>query len=215
MSTTYSSIPNTIKTCEMVGAGINHIYPSGKKNQTGIVLVVALMALVVIMLASVALIRSTNTNLLIAGNMAFKRDLINQAERVIPQIKARLISGGALGDDVTRQTNLISQNYYATIQAGNASGIPNVLFNVADGNANNITDTASGVIVRYVIDRMCLATGEPLDNTCTMGGSSTDGPSCSAPCKKPGGINYPVYRITLRVTGPRNTEAYLQTTYSN
>lgn len=194
---------------------ISRIHSNGKKSQTGVVLVVALMALVIMLLASVALIRSTNTNLLIAGNMAFKRDLINQAERVIPVIKARLTSGGALGDDVTRQTNLTSENYYATIQASNASGIPNVLFSIADGNVNNIKDSASGVIVRYVIDRMCLATGEPLDNTCTMGGSSSDGPSCSAPCKKPGGINYPVYRITLRVTGPRNTEAYLQTTYSN
>lgn len=215
MSTTQTHMQHIPATREVAGGRIGHIYPNGKKGQTGIVLVVALMALVIIMLASVALIRSTNTNLLIAGNMAFKRDLINQAERVIPQIKARLISGGALGDDVTRQSDLTSQNYYATIQASNASGIPNVLFNVADGNGNNITDSASGVIVRYVIDRMCLATGEPLDNTCTMGGSSTDGPSCSAPCKKPGGINYPVYRITLRVTGPRNTEAYLQTTYSN
>jgi Tfp pilus assembly protein PilX len=184
-------------------------------KQSGIVLVVALVALVIMMLASVALIRSSNNNLLIAGNMAFKRDLINQAERVIPQVKAKLASGGTLGNDSTRYNNVTGENYYATVQASNASGIPDVLFNVSDTNGNNITDAASGVIVRYVIDRMCLATGEADETKCTMGGSSSDGPGCSAPCKKPGGINYPVYRITLRATGPRNTEAYLQTTYSN
>lgn len=190
-------------------------YPNSSKYQSGIILVIALIALVIMMLASVALIRSSNTNLLIAGNMAFKRDLINQAERAIPQIKAKLISGGALGSDVTRYSNVIAENYYATIQTSNISGIPDVLFNVGDTNANNIIDATSGVIIRYVIDRMCLATGEPTEGKCTMGGTSNDGPGCSAPCKKPGGIDYPVYRITLRATGPRNTEAYLQTTYSN
>ena len=214
MNTLLSQLQFSPATCKMKAVNKGR-FLRNKKSQSGVVLVVALMALVIMLLASVALIRSTNTNLLIAGNMAFKRDLINQAERAIPVIKAKLITGGVLGGEVTRQTNLISNNYYATIQANNPSGIPNVLFAVADNNANNITDAASGVTVRYVIDRMCLATGEPLDNTCTMGGSSSDGPSCSAPCKKPGGINYPVYRITLRATGPRNTEAYLQTTYTN
>lgn len=216
MITLHSHQQHTDATHQARAGKTSCIYPMNKKSQSGVVLVVALMALVIMLLASVALIRSTNTNLLIAGNMAFKRDLINQAERAIPVIKAKLITGGVLGGELTRHNNLISNNYYATIQANNPSGIPNVLFAVADNNANNITDAASGVTVRYVIDRMCLATGEPIEKTCTMGGFSGNGAGCSSiPCVGPGGINYPVYRITLRITGPRNTESYLQTTYTN
>lgn len=188
---------------------------TNKKQQAGVVLVVTLIAMVIMMLASVALIRSTNSNLLIAGNMAFKRDLVNQAERAIPEIKAKMISGGVLGSDASRENDVAGENYYATIQPSNTSGIPNALFNVADNNANNITDATSGIVVRYVIDRMCLAAGEAIDSRCTMGGSSADGNGGNAFSKKPGGVSYPVYRITLRATGPRNTEAYLQTTYTN
>jgi type IV pilus assembly protein PilX len=186
-----------------------------KKQQAGVVLIVTLIALVIMLLASVALIRSTDTNLLIAGNMAFKRDLINQAERVIPQIKTRL-STGALSSESAKQTDLTTQNYYATTQASNASGIPNVLLALADNNTNNIVDASLDIRVRYVIDRMCLDTGEATESKCTLAGSSSDGNGqgvLGGP--KSGGVNYPVYRITLWATGPRNTQAYVQTTYSN
>ena len=59
-----------------------------KKNQNGVILLVTLLALVIMMLASLALVRSTDTNLILAGNYAFKRDVVNQAEQALPKIKA-------------------------------------------------------------------------------------------------------------------------------
>ena len=75
-------------------------------KQSGFVMIVTLLALVIMLLASVALIRSTDTNLVIAGNMAFKRDLINQAERAIPVIQTTFLSG-ALQNAVQRNINVL------------------------------------------------------------------------------------------------------------
>lgn len=182
-------------------------------KQQGLVLVITLLALMILLLASVALIRSTDANLRIAGNMAFKRDLINQAERAVPEIQT-LFKTGALQSASARDTTSVANNYYATIQASNSSGIPNVLFAVSDTNGNNI-DTAdgSGVKIRYVIDRMCLAEGGIIAQKCTLAGNDTP-PACDAPCQVLP-TYYPVYRLTLRATGPKNTEAYLQTTFSD
>ena len=51
----------------------------------GIALPFTLIALVVLLLAGVGLIRAMDVGLLQAGNLAFRRDLANQAERGIAQ----------------------------------------------------------------------------------------------------------------------------------
>lgn len=192
---------------------VNKITPMANK-QSGVVMIVSLISLLILMLASIALIRSTDANLLIAGNLAFKRDVINQAERAIPSIKAKFESG-ALSNSTVRQSDLVASNYYATIQANNSKGIPNVLMGIADGNANNIVDADAKIIVRYVIDRMCLTTGAVSATACSLSQTTTDtGGDVNNIPKKAKGVDVPVYRISIRATGPRNTEAFLQYSFS-
>ena len=95
---------------------INSMNKLSGYSQNGFVMIITLLALVIMMLASVALIRSTDTNLLIAGNMAFKRDLINQAERAIPVIQTAFLSG-SLQNTAQRNIDTLGSNYYATVQA--------------------------------------------------------------------------------------------------
>jgi len=182
-----------------------------QSHQRGLVLIVTLLALMILLLASVALIRSTDTNLQIAGNMAFKRDAMNQAERAIPDIQ-KLFTTGALKDRAAREANLANKNYFATIQKSNASGIPEELFKITSSNANNIKDDTNKIEVRYVIDRMCLATGEVTEEKCSLGSTNvTD----FQPVDKEEGEYFPVYRISVRAIGPKNTEAYMQATFSD
>ena len=192
--------------------------PSARK-QSGVVLFVTLVALVIMLIASVALIRSTDANLLISGSLAFKRDVVNQAERSIPDIKTKFATGN-LKLTTSREVDSASQNnYYATIQPSNAVGIPNVLLNTSTFDStmpnNNITYSAAGVTVRYVIDRMCLATGAISTTNCTIstantdtngGGNEMDG--------KLSGVDGVIYRISVRATGPKNTEAFMQSTFT-
>ncbi len=191
--------------------------PFNKHAQTGIILPITLISLLILLIASVALIRSTDTSLLIAGQIGFKRDAINQAERAIPKIRALFdVSGSTLNDVTKREKHQPDSNYFATIQKSNASGIPLQLLGDSFGNSNAITIDSAKVSIRFLIDRMCLTEGPVTFNNCTTASSSSDvgGDALSLSEGKANGVDLPVYRISIRVTGPRNTEAFLQSTFS-
>lgn len=195
-----------------------------KKYQSGIVLVVTLIALIILMIASIALIRSTESSSLIAGSIGFKRDMINQAERTMPVIRARFISG-TLSNVTVRNSNLVAANYSAAILATDSTGIPTVLANKTTFDttygANNITDTGAVITVRYVIDRMSFATG-PISVTNTLLGTSVTDEGgnvkgiqgVGGSGGKVSGSDRALYRISMRVSGPRNAETYIQSTFT-
>ena len=186
------------------------------RKQSGVILIIALIALVILMIGGIALVRSFDTSMLLSGNMAFKRDLMNQGERGMAQAITAL-SAGALASEATRQADAPGSNYSAASLASDAHGIPQVLlsddatFNAAY-TAGDIADTASKVTIRYVIDRQCSAAGAFSADICTTTTAAAEDKGGSSFLKKAGGGLRPVYRISVRVTGPRNTQAYLQST---
>lgn len=200
--------------------------------QRGVVLLYALVTLVIMMIGAVALVRSFEGSLFTAGNIAFKRDLQNQSERAVDRAFTAFRSGGSLSTIAARAANLSSSNYSATMLAVNAQGIPNALQN--DGTfaavgvaANDIAVASQGVTVRYVIDRMCASAGDErtlgaagcvlADNPVPPGTSSAN---LQGPERVSGGSNPPVlqqsvvYRLSVKVTGPRNTQSFFQSTFT-
>lgn len=137
-------------------------------RQRGSVLIMALISLLILMLASVALISSTDTSLLTAGNLAFKRDLANQAERAVAQVRTQFVSGTLVSETIL-YNDQTEQNYWAhALPSTKLPGIPDVL--TAPEKKDDIIDTAAGTRLRYVIDRMCISgTTVPDKSTCTMG----------------------------------------------
>jgi type IV pilus assembly protein PilX len=186
--------------------------------QRGVTLVIALIALVVLTVGAIALTRSTNTSLRMAGNLAFKRDLANQGERAIAAALAELRTG-ALSATASRSANRNASNYSATWLPSSAEGIPNVLANdttfASSGFSRpDIDDTAAAIKVRYVIDRQCTAAGGYSEATCqsqSNGGVVNAGGSGGADLRAPP-VRRPVYRISVRVTGPRGVQTFTQTT---
>jgi type IV pilus assembly protein PilX len=191
--------------------------PARLTVQRGVTLVIALIALVVLTGGAIALTRSTNVSLRMAGNLAFKRDLVNQGERAVAAALADLTTGGALASEPTRQANAATRNYSATLLPSSAQGIPNVLLNdTAFGAAftrADITD-ANGLTMRYVIDRQCSAGGSYDVGTCQAVTTKPPGQAGdNIDSDKPtGSVTRPVYRISVRITGPRGVQTYTQTT---
>lgn len=208
-------------------------------RQRGVVLLFSLIALVVLLLAAVALMRSFNTSQFMAGNIAFKRDLQNQGERAVDKVLASFRTGQPLASMATRGANRAASNYSASTLPVNAQGIPNILL-AADGtftgswtapDIDGSNDTAlanQGISIRYIVDRMCSSPGDEQtlgagscvvsDNPMPSGGSASnligpDGKPLCATCKSaaPQGV---VYRLSIRVTGPRNTQAFFQSTFT-
>ena len=196
------------------------------KQQSGFILVVTLICLVLMLAASIALTRSSANSLIVAGNFAFKRDLLNQAERGFAYGMAQLSTSGALAQAATREQNALSSNYSAVQLASNAQGIPLALltarsssgFTGNDVNGNSLTFTgadlggsssADGITIRWVIDRQCNAPGTFSNTFCvSIPQTSNTGGTGRLQHVTPGSI--PTYRISVRVDGPRNTQTFQQ-----
>jgi type IV pilus assembly protein PilX len=199
-------------------------------RQRGIVLVFALITLVILLIGAVAISRSISSSQFTVGNIGFKRDLTNQGERALQIALDSVRAGGLLANVTTRNTNLPTANYSAILLATNAQGIPNALLSDAVfatvGTASDIEVQDMGVKIRYVIDRMSTATGACSSSTCTLvnqtvfgGGSSewinSQTNSGAANNANPSAVpEQPIYRISLRVTGPRNTLSFFQSTFT-
>lgn len=195
-------------------------------KQRGLVLFLALIALVAISLAAVALIRSVDTSTLIAGNLAFKQAATTSADAGVDAAIALLTtmrdSNGTKNvlNDATHTfniTNLATRPGYFS----NADPALNLTADATWDDVNNIlmgTDS-SGNTVRYIIQRMCrtanvaIQTADCLFSTSTedtngrgikLPSNICDGPGC------PVSGQTPQIRITVRVTGPKNTVSYVQ-----
>ena len=209
-------------------------------SQRGVVLLFSLIALVILLIAAVALVRSFNTSLFTAGNIAFKRDMQNQGERAMDKVLADFRTGGALASPSARAANSSDRHYSATMLATNAQGIPTALQSSSgySGVANTATDITAttdtslagqGISsIQYLVDRLCNAAGDEttlgptacvLANNPTPAGSSSSNlqsadraPLCSTCASAaPQGV---VYRLTVKVNGPRGTTSFFQSTFT-
>lgn len=195
--------------------------------QQGVVLLFALIALLVLMIGAVALVRSFNTTLFNTGNLAFKKDLQNQSERAATRVLQQLGDTGTLSTASARANNHPEWNYSAQMLPTNAKGIPLALltdsaFATSGVATNDITSQDGSVTIRYVVDRLCRATGDESTlgaSACILasGPEKGDGSADDPRGGSRGGVTTPqqiVYRVSVRAIGPRNTQAYFQSTFA-
>lgn len=207
------------------------IHFRNRPRERGVVLLFCLIILVVLLAGGVAVMRSMNTSLFGAGNLAFKRDLVNQGELAIAQAMRAFQTGGALATSTATSGSLPSANYSAIQLQTNAQGIPRVLLqkttltgpdmlgNTFVPSGANITGSGNAT-VRYVIDRMCNANGafSTIGNSgCIYTPSSTEAPGGDqSQLSTPGPSipSPPIYRVSVRVDGPRDTQVFLQASFT-
>ncbi|WP_161603768.1 pilus assembly PilX family protein [Noviherbaspirillum massiliense] len=190
--------------------------PAPRSRQKGVVLIVALVVLVAMTLAAIALVRSVDTNTIIAGNVAFQQAAIHSADTGIETAVAFLEAnktGNAL--DADDSTNGYAANGASTDMSP-ASGQSWDAFwqQSLDNRAYKFTSPdEAGNTVAFVIDRLCRNAGAR-----TAGASCVASPSVTAAtgnAEEAGEVqlNAPsvvYYRITVRVSGPKNTVSYVQ-----
>jgi len=187
-----------------------------RARERGVVLIFTLIVLLIMTIGAVALLRSMNSSLFSAGNLAFRRDLVNQGEQAVSSVLQSFQGGGALVNATTASST--AANYSSTALPTNAQGVPTALLNnTAFGTvgvaANDLTGATADVTMRYVIDRLCSNTGPPTSATCVQSVANPTGgtalPTAGVPPP-----SATVYRLSVRVLGPRNTQIFLQTTFT-
>jgi Tfp pilus assembly protein PilX len=196
---------------------MNNKMMASPSRQRGVVLIFSLIVLLIMMIGAVALMRSMSSSVLSSGNLAIHRDLVNQGEQAVSKIMTEFKTGAAPLSGVYTADNA-SANYKSTALPTNAQGIPTALLNstafAAVGVAtNDITGSTPDVSIRYVIDRLCTTTGQASIINCVQSsGLPTGGTANRNTAVAPPSAT--VYRLTVRVTTPRATQAFLQTTFT-
>ncbi len=180
-------------------------------RQKGAVLFIALIVLVAVSLAGIALIRSVDTTNLIAGNLAFKQGATLGGDWGAEQARTWL-----QGQAPENLYNSVPGRYSAAMQTGLdfTSTDPSAPDFDWDLNSFDAGADPAGNQVRYVIHRMCELAGNPGSVNCvrtTTGGTTggTQGGATYGSAALPS-TSQIYYRITTRVTGPRNTVSYVQ-----
>jgi Tfp pilus assembly protein PilX len=180
-----------------------------RPRQRGIVLYVALIVMVGMMLAGVAVLRSVGSGVAVAGNLAFKQNATLAADRGAEQAVAWLLTKATadlLVDDA-------AHGYFATwVNTFDAAS-----FNWSAAAVQQATaDDGVGNRVRYVIHRLCSITGTSQagaknaageEQQCAVHGKIVHDPTTGKPIGAP---PRPLFRVTTRVDGPRNTLSYVQ-----
>jgi type IV pilus assembly protein PilX len=191
-----------------------------RTRQSGVVLFVALIVLVAMTLAALALMRSVDSANIIAGNLAFQEAATHSADTGVEAATAWLQAnntGSTL--DADDPTNGYAANGSASTRSPAAGQSWDLYWSnsLAARSYQAFAQDSAGNSVNYVIDRLC-----------NSAGSKTGGASCVASpavqtatgnAEEAGQIplNAPsvvYYRITVRVSGPRNTVSYVQSVVS-
>jgi type IV pilus assembly protein PilX len=192
-----------------------------RSRQRGVVLIFALIVLLILTIGGVALMRSMHSSLFSAGNLAFRRDLMNQGEQAVANVMAEFNNpASALGTPGATDNDVISANYKATTLATNPQGVPTALlsdtvFTTVGQASNDIPGATSDITIRYVIDRLCnLPAGVASSALCVQssgiptGGTHNRNTAVAPPSST-------VYRLSVRVWQlQRNTQVFLQTTFT-
>lgn len=197
-------------------------------RQNGLVLFVALIALVSMTLAGIAVMRTVGTTSIIAGNLAFHESATLNADVAVRRAIDWLNTGGVSLDD-----NSGPSGYSATGLTDDVSKSTDnwpTFWNAGLGGKSaspEVTDTDTGNKGRYFIQRLCTTSGPPgsIDSNpqfCRRGGLSSNEATKSKSGGGYGGgasglnadtASMVYYRITVRVEGPRNTVSFVQALY--
>lgn len=185
------------------------------QRQRGVVLFMALIALIALTLAGLAMVRAVDTGNVIAGNMAFRQAAMQRADVGIEAAFIALpnIVNTSKDADIANQYFAIRLNFDAS---GVASSVtwPSV---PCRDNANvAVTCSDQDYQVKYVIDRLCdrqsagSTTVTDIQQYCfvDVGAGKVGSKGAFQAVFTSASAIY--YRITVQVTGPRNTSAYVQ-----
>jgi len=190
---------------------------AARRAQRGVILFIALIVLVAMSLAGVALMRSVDTNVLIAGNLAFRQATTALGDNGIESARAWMTGNNSLlvGNQPGGNTG-----YWANWQAGLdfVGTTPTTSDDYPwDSQPTTVASPDPAYVIAYVIHRLCELEGAVEKAKCLKASAGAGGSTAGG---TKGAVTYGVqslpgtatvfYRVTVRVSGPRNTKSYIQ-----
>jgi len=178
---------------------------AARSAQRGVVLFIALIVLVAMTLAGLGMMRSVDTNNLIAGNLAFKSAAASAGDAAVEAARAWVMAKtpGELEADQA------GSGYFANWQP---SFDPKTFG--WTGSSTLVGFDSQQNKISYVAHRMCNESAKSIDATdcakvatVSVGSTKGGGSYGSSPLA---GTSLVFYRITAKVEGPKFTVSYIQ-----
>ena len=208
------------------------------ETQRGTSLFITLIALVLLTFASLALLRSVDTGTLISGNLGFQEAAVSAGDAGTEAAVTWLSSNSGdatLFADVKTSGYYATSSDSCDLTGSTLTGTTNdVNWTGTDPGAGcamdarimpaNSAGAPTGYTVAYVINRICNAPGDPNSAVASDGStamvcatyvspSTSDASTRNDPKYGEGplvGAPQHYYRITTRISGPRNTVRFIQ-----
>ena len=211
-----------------------------RRAQSGVALIMVLIMLTAMAIAGVALVRVVDSANVISGNFAFRQSTLNIADLGVEAATADLIAIHAgpaatrenawpAGCEAPGQPecryfpvrsinlpNLNCNNAPFPVGCGldgkglpvrgNRTDIANAPQQDINWGGNDVPGAPRGYNIRYVIDRQCNR-APPVDVLDDCSNLPQVDSKKNPPIALPGPISY---RVTVQVTGPRNTQSHVQ-----
>ncbi len=184
---------------------------SSPARQQGIVLFVALIALVIMSMVGISMVRQMTSGQQIVGNLAFKQAATALADQATEQVLIAMVGKTSAQLDVAGAIN----GYLAE-----APEFKGEVFNPAKestwtGRVVSENTPAAGITTTYVVHRLCYPKVNSADpneaRRCAGRETSEGGEKISDPSKIPPKQIQPYYRVTTLVEGDRNSRSITQT----
>jgi type IV pilus assembly protein PilX len=176
---------------------------AARSAQRGVVLFIALIVLVAMTLAGIGMMRSVDTNNLIAGNLAFKNAAASAGDAAIEAARNWVMA------KTPGQLETDQPGYFANWQPSFDPKTFDWL-----GSSTLVGTDNYGNTIYYVAHRMCNESAKSIDatdcakvSTVSVGSTKGGGSYGSAPLA---GTSLVFYRITAKIEGPKFTVSYIQ-----
>ena len=168
-----------------------------RRSERGMTMVVVLILMTVMLLGGLALARMTEVGTLASGNAAFR-----EASLACSEVGAN--TAFVALQALTNENQNNGGWYFAQTQPVDANGVPTVNF-----------DAAPEVVVgayslRYVVDRVCTGALPVIDPLRQCLVKQVPQLESATDREKPDPPTARQFRITVRVTGPKDTRAWVQ-----
>jgi Tfp pilus assembly protein PilX len=188
-----------------------------RRTQGGAVLLIALIAMIAMTLAALALVRTVDTGTLVASNLSFKQDASHSGDIAVEQALTWLDTTYTASASLNPMTDASHPFNHSNPSTGYYSHMTLDPLSPATWSGSALAGTYGGNTISYIIQRMCRLVDTPSGSAeCLSSDADSDNYSHKVchyndDCGQvvPSGTS-PIYRITVRIQGAKNTLSYLQ-----
>lgn len=185
-----------------------------RRRQSGVVLIIALIVLALMSYAAASVIRSTDTGILVAGNLALRQETMHASDIAADHAWEDLVPGNYTTKSYyysTRQSASPDFSTATTIAADSVWSGNSVPCIDEQGRSTDCATDTGGFRIQYIIERQCDSDPDLTSADSIKANCSVDPATAAKTAPNEIGI---YFRVITRARGPRGTVNFYESMIS-